>query len=104
MSKILHRTDVTFSLLNVRFIFQMSGSRKEEIYYSDKYYDDIYEYRHVILPKEISKKDPKDHLLSEDEWRALGIMMSVGWIHYHRHSPEPNVLLFRREHHGNRPA
>jgi cyclin-dependent kinase regulatory subunit CKS1 len=75
-----------------------------EIYYSDKYYDDIYEYRHVILPKEVSRKDPRNHLLSEDEWRALGIQMSVGWIHYHRHHPEPNVLLFRREHHGSVPA
>jgi cyclin-dependent kinase regulatory subunit CKS1 len=75
-----------------------------DIYYSDKYYDDLYEYRHVILPKEISRKDPRSRLLSEDEWRALGIQMSVGWIHYHRHSPEPCVLLFRREHHGNVPA
>lgn len=80
------------------------SSHREEIYYSDKYYDDVYEYRHVILPKEISRRDPKDHLLSEDEWRALGIQMSVGWIHYHRHKPEPNILLFRREHHGNIPA
>lgn len=75
----------------------------DEIYYSEKYYDDVYEYRHVILPKSISKLDKKDHLLSEDEWRALGIQMSVGWVHYHRHAPEPNILLFRREHHGNVP-
>ena len=27
----------------------------KEIEYSDKYYDDYYEYRHVILPKEIFK-------------------------------------------------
>ena len=76
---------------------------QNEIYYSDKYYDDVYEYRHVILPRDISKKDPKDHLLSEAEWRALGIQMSPGWEHYHRHKPEPRILLFRRPHHGNVP-
>lgn len=69
----------------------------EDIYYSNKYYDDIYEYRHVILPKEISDRDQKDHLLSEEEWRALGIQMSPGWIHYLRHPPEPCILLFRRK-------
>lgn len=28
----------------------------DEIEYSDKYFDDFYEYRHVILPKNIFKK------------------------------------------------
>ena len=28
----------------------------EDIEYSDKYQDDFYEYRHVILPKHIFKK------------------------------------------------
>jgi cyclin-dependent kinase regulatory subunit CKS1 len=28
----------------------------EEIEYSDKYDDDVYEYRHVILPKAVAKK------------------------------------------------
>lgn len=37
----------------------------EEIEYSDKYFDDYYEYRHVMLPKEVSKKLPKGKLLSE---------------------------------------
>ena len=31
----------------------------EEIEYSDKYFDDFYEYRHVILPKHIFKKIQK---------------------------------------------
>ena len=28
---------------------------REDIYYSDKYTDDIYEYRHVIVPKKLAK-------------------------------------------------
>lgn len=41
----------------------------DEIEYSDKYKDEFYEYRHVLLPKEIYKKMPKGKLLSEMEWR-----------------------------------
>lgn len=37
----------------------------DEIEYSDKYVDSHYEYRHVILPKEIYKKLPKGRLLGE---------------------------------------
>ena len=32
---------------------------------SERYYDDIYEYRHVVLPPEIAKKVPKGRLMSE---------------------------------------
>ena len=28
----------------------------KQIYYSDKYDDEVYEYRHVQLPKEMAKK------------------------------------------------
>ena len=28
---------------------------REDIYYSDKYNDDFYEYRHVIVPKKLAK-------------------------------------------------
>jgi cyclin-dependent kinase regulatory subunit CKS1 len=41
----------------------------EDIEYSDKYFDDVYEYRHVILPRNIYKKMPRGRLLSEMEWR-----------------------------------
>jgi hypothetical protein len=44
----------------------------DEIEYSDKYKDDHYEYWHVLLPKDIFKKLPKNKLLSEMEWRQLG--------------------------------
>lgn len=68
----------------------------KEIEYSEKYYDEYYEYRHVILPKEIFKKLPAKKLLSESEWRSIGLTQSQGWIHYTIHKPEPHILLFRR--------
>ena len=68
-----------------------------EIEYSEKYFDDYYEYRHVILPKEIMKKIPHGKTtLSEEEWRKLGVNQSRGWNHYAVFLPEPHVLLFRR--------
>lgn len=69
---------------------------QKSIYYSKKYEDDQFEYRHVVLPKEIAKFVPKTHLMSEDEWRAIGVQMSPGWIHYMIHRPEPHILLFKR--------
>ena len=79
--------------------------------------------RHVILPKELAKTLPKARLLSEQEWRGIGVQQSRGWGHYaiHRwanlrllkwekdvqsvvflrlkimhYRPEPHILLFRR--------
>jgi len=79
----------------------------ERIVYSNRYTDDRYVYRHVILPKQLLKMIPKQFfadddsgclkLLAEEEWRALGIAQSRGWMHYEVHAPEPHVLLFRRE-------
>lgn len=37
----------------------------DEIEYSDKYMDDHYEYRHVILPRDVYKKGPRGRLLTE---------------------------------------
>ncbi|KXN92196.1 Cyclin-dependent kinases regulatory subunit [Leucoagaricus sp. SymC.cos] len=78
----------------------------EKIHYSDRYSDDHYEYRHVILPKQLLKMIPKHYfspddsgvlrLLEEQEWRGIGITQSLGWEHYEVHAPEPHVLLFRR--------
>ncbi|KAF9227711.1 cyclin-dependent kinase regulatory subunit [Gyrodon lividus] len=77
----------------------------EKIHYSDRYSDDHYEYRHVILPKPLLKFIPKElfdekegtlRLLTETEWRSIGITQSLGWQHYEVHAPEPHVLLFRR--------
>ena len=78
----------------------------DRIHYSDRYSDDHYEYRHVILPKPLLKLIPKSYfepddsgvlrILSETEWRGIGITQSLGWEHYEVHAPEPHVLLFRR--------
>jgi len=68
-----------------------------DIEYSKKYNDDKFEYRHVILPKEVAKRLPDpQRLLSETEWRSLGVQQSLGWVHYEVHRPEPHILLFRR--------
>lgn len=41
--------------------------------------------RHVILPKEIAKNLPKSRLLTDEEWRNLGVQQSRGWEHYAVH-------------------
>lgn len=51
----------------------------------------------MILPKPLAKYVPPGRLLSEVEWRAIGVQQSPGWIHYMVHNPEPHILLFRRE-------
>lgn len=40
---------------------------------------------HVILPKELAKTLPKSRLLSEAEWRGIGVQQSRGWSHYAIH-------------------
>jgi cyclin-dependent kinase regulatory subunit CKS1 len=45
----------------------------EEIEYSEKYEDDLFEYRHVMLPKAIFKTMPRGRLLSDSEWRGFGV-------------------------------
>ncbi|PIO70080.1 Cyclin-dependent kinase regulatory subunit [Teladorsagia circumcincta] len=69
---------------------------QNDFYYSNKYEDDEYEYRHVHVTKEVAKLIPKNRLMSETEWRSLGIQQSPGWVHYMIHGPERHVLLFRR--------
>lgn len=40
-----------------------------------------------MLPKELAKLVPKTHLMSEAEWRGIGVQQSKGWDHYLRHDP-----------------
>lgn len=53
-----------------------------------------------MLPKEIAKLVPKTHLMTEGEWRALGVQQSQGWIHYMIHEPgeklEPTYFYLKR--------
>ena len=57
------------------------GSLAAGIEYSEKYMDEQYEYRHVILPRELARELPK-RILSETEWREAGVQQSRGWAHY----------------------
>ena len=74
----------------------------------------MYEYRHVILPKEIAKKVPKGRLLTEHEWRHLGVQQSLGksflnrlirhvfislcqgWVHFMIHEPGSSSSIVRQ--------
>lgn len=67
--------------------------------YSEVYADDKFEFRHVMVPAD---KHYRPRLMTEAEWRALGVKMSPGWIHYAIHKPEPKLLLFRRLNGGSR--
>lgn len=75
----------------VRIVNNLRGT----IHYSERYRDDVWEYRHVRLPRPYESMLPH-RLMSEDEWRAIGVQQSPGWEHYLVHRPEPWVLLFRR--------
>ncbi|XP_035032386.2 cyclin-dependent kinases regulatory subunit 2 [Hippoglossus stenolepis] len=90
---LVYSSDGLFYNTSADFTPNMS---KKQIYYSDKYTDEEFEYRHVVLPKQLSKLVPSSHLMSEDEWRGMGVQQSQGWIHYMIHKPEPHILLFRR--------
>jgi len=47
--------------------------------------------RHVILPKDVAANVPPDRLMSEAEWRKLGVQQSRGWVHYMVHKPGTHV-------------
>lgn len=53
-------------------------------------------FRHVHVTKEVARLIPRNRLMSESEWRSLGIQQSPGWVHYMIHGPERHILLFRR--------
>ena len=72
------------------------GLYPQFIEYSDQYMDDEYEYRHVTLPRLIFNVIPKNHLLSEEEWKQYGVDLQDGFEHYMIHNPEPHILLMRR--------
>lgn len=54
----------------------------KDVYYSDKYMDDLYVYRTVTLCW--SSQPPirfRHKVCQGEEWRALGVVMSPGWLH-----------------------
>nr|XP_031861389.1 uncharacterized protein CI109_002993 [Kwoniella shandongensis]KAA5528461.1 hypothetical protein CI109_002993 [Kwoniella shandongensis] len=65
----------------------------EKIQYSPRYANEDWEYRHVIIPKQLVRYVPPG-VCPEDVWRGIGIRQSPGWEMYMRH--DPHVLLFRR--------
>lgn len=69
----------------------------EKIVHSKKYYDNAYEYKHVLLPKEVFKTMEKNKILTEEEVLSMGIVNSKGWEHYTVFKNEPYVLLFRKK-------
>ena len=80
----------------------MAQALASQIEYSEKYTDAMYEYRHVILPKELVRSLARDEqnkirLQSDVEWRGVGIQMSRGWEHYAVHKcvlpPASSVAL-----------
>lgn len=54
----------------------------------------FYAFRHVILPLDIARLVPKTHLLTETEWRNMGVQQSPGWVHYMVHSPGKNTTFY----------
>lgn len=57
----------------------------EKFFFLDE--DDMYQYRHVILDKGMVSLIPKNRLMDECEWRALGIKQGAHWEHYLIHKP-----------------
>ena len=49
--------------------------------------------RHVILPKDLAAMVPRARLMTEVEWRKLGVQQSKGWVHYMLHRPGKVRLL-----------
>jgi cyclin-dependent kinase regulatory subunit CKS1 len=41
----------------------------------------------VVLPNDVAKILPRTRLLTESEWRNLGVQQSPDWVHYMIHLP-----------------
>ncbi|KAI8912547.1 regulatory subunit of cyclin-dependent kinase [Gorgonomyces haynaldii] len=93
--------EITTNLFKLKDSDPVLAEHIENIHYSDRYDDGQFEYRHVIMPKEMYNNyvpsKYKGVLLSDAEWRSLGMCQSPGWIHFLIHDPEPNIFVFRRE-------
>ena len=63
----------------------MLKQQQEKPEYSERYLDDEFEYRYVILPREMVADIKNKQILTEEEWRGMGITQSRGWAHYGFH-------------------
>ena len=52
----------------------------------------------MALTKDIYMKIYKHQkLLSESDWRSLGVQGSHGWEHFDFYKQEPHILIFRKK-------
>lgn len=68
----------------------------KEIEHSEKYYDDSFEYKHVVLTEQVTKRLPRSRLIRPEEYPMLGIQQTPGWIHYFSLPHERHILMFKR--------
>lgn len=101
----VRQTEICFVDRSNAFLFRVSlfvCTRPTVVLYSDRCdfsrtQDSSHMYRHVIIPFSIKRRLPKDQrLMSDSEWRMLGIQQSLGWYHYGYYPREPNILLFKK--------
>lgn len=108
------RCRIVFATLrNISMKYMSTGIRPERPLYTHSCTCYLPRPRHVILPKDVASNVPPGRLMSEAEWRKLGVQQSRGWVHYMVHKPgrsniqrsacitflflpEPHILLFRR--------
>lgn len=89
----------------------------QKINYSEKYQDDTYEYRYVSLSRAhinaimasyandivivpllqlLLQKAKDKQIPTEQEWRGVGIVQSLGWVCYGIYLQDGFTLLFKR--------
>jgi hypothetical protein len=73
-------------------IYSSMAHQDHYIKYSPRYTDGQSTFRHVKVPALLRKVVLEDRLLTEHEWRSLGLQQSPGWVHYGTHG---DVLLFK---------
>ncbi|PFH37520.1 cyclin-dependent kinase regulatory subunit protein [Besnoitia besnoiti] len=81
-----------------------------DVYYSPRYSDERYTYRHVILSRGVRKEAEKlastmpDGLLTEDMFiHCLGIALSPGWTHFMCFNRKLKELILRRPREDDNP-
>ena len=68
----------------------------KEIEHSEKYYDELNEYKHVVLTERAAYALPRHRCLRPNEYQKFGIMQTPGWVHYFSVPHERHILMFKR--------